>query len=341
MLLLNTDAKKGLYMMLKILAPAFLISTLLVAPAFAQDSGTMQNPHIEKIKEKAKALSTTMTAEEAKDLGLLREAFGMIQSVYLVRDHVSTASTLCKKEHKDLKSDIGARFDTWELRVISVADHQQEVLDDAINNERFQNPGDIKEYLELIDDAAEYADAQLKKQPLITLDACKSLLDSMSTTQEELVSLLGSITWPEGVDQGPLPDTPKAAQKPEAKKPEPKAEPPIAPKKPEPTPQPKAEDVQEPAADITEDITETPATETEKKDEASIDEAIEDEIEAAKKAVEDTRKEAETAAKKIDAQKDQAAKEEAKAQKEEMQEDTSGMTEAQKQEAAEKRKIKE
>lgn len=164
------------------------------------------NPYIKQIERQAAALAKSLTIEQSSDLQKIRTAFGMIESVDMVHSHVGAAVKNCKEQYPDLEVSVQDQFDSWQRRVLPVAEHQKEILHTAINDGRFTDAGAIKTYLETIDKAAEFTDSRLVRNPVITEQTCKGLAASMNNTKEELVSLMNDIDWPEGVDATPLPD---------------------------------------------------------------------------------------------------------------------------------------
>ena len=153
-----------------------------------------------------KVLATELSHEQSADLQKIRTAFGMIESVDMVHSHVSAAVKRCNDQFPDMTGEVQPPFEVWERRVLPVAKHNKEILDKAIHDGRFDEPGLITDYLETIDKAAEFTDARLVKNPVTNERTCEGLAASMNNTKEELVSLLNDIEWPEGVEVTPLPD---------------------------------------------------------------------------------------------------------------------------------------
>ncbi len=155
------------------------------------------NPHIQVMNEKAKELASSLTEEEAKALGYIRENFGILRSIDVARKSVKEAVNLCAEKNPDMKDDIMARHDKWHGDIGAVLDKQEASLDKSINKQTFENPKDVRDFLDSIDDAAEYADGQLEKTIVTTPEACKNLMASMDDTQDVILTLITDMPWPD------------------------------------------------------------------------------------------------------------------------------------------------
>ncbi len=161
---------------------------------------TAANPYIEKMKAQAKDLAGKLTLEQSEDLGKLRVAFGMVKSVDLVHEHVGDAVKACNEMHPEIGPSVSSKYTEWTDRVLPVAEYKQDVLDKAVDDGRFSNPEEIHNFLNLIDQAAQYTNSRLIRKPVITEQTCEGLRASMTNTKEELVALLNDIDWPAGID---------------------------------------------------------------------------------------------------------------------------------------------
>ena len=186
----------------KIYAYGFLMACMVATPAFAQDDAAQapaQNPYIEDIKAKANELTETFSEKQARDLMQLRNAHGMIESIYMVQGNVANAQGLCISQYPEMTDFLEQSLQTWEKNVIPVVTEKSDILYANINNDRFPDADAVRGYLELIDKAAEYADSQLVKEPVVTQDTCRALGKSLRNTSAELVGMLHSIEWPDDV----------------------------------------------------------------------------------------------------------------------------------------------
>ena len=155
-----------------------------------------QNPYLAKADTKAKELAAAMSDEEAHHAGLVRQSFGVMRSIGVVRRNVENAVKLCGKDNPDLKDAIDARFTAWNGEIGTALKEQEKHFKKAVSADFFKKPGDVQAYLDLLDNAAGYAEEKMDKQVVTTPDACTDLQTSMDTTQKTLLELLAGLPWP-------------------------------------------------------------------------------------------------------------------------------------------------
>lgn len=159
------------------------------------------NPYMEELKQKAVTLDEALSAQEKERMVKLRNAFGMLRSMALVKESVAEAVKVCGHENPDMKEEITGHFEEWKNRVEPVQEKQEEKLESVIAKPYFSKPGAVKEYLATVDKAARYADDQYKAEPVSDEASCRKLIESMDDTGDKLVALLGEIPWPEKPEQ--------------------------------------------------------------------------------------------------------------------------------------------
>jgi len=161
----------------------------------AIESKRIENPHVKDLQEKAASLTSSLSKEEAADLVLLRENFGIVRSIQIARDSVKEAVGLCSKANPDLSAPINKRFDSWNGELGDELDSQEAKINNSINKENFKDPKSIKVYFKLIDDVANFANDNLEKNIVTSVDACTNLMNSMDETQETITKLLKNLSW--------------------------------------------------------------------------------------------------------------------------------------------------
>ena len=62
-----------------------------------------------------------------------------------------------------------------------------------MNDSVFDNPKQVREYLDAIDEMAEYADDRLEKKVVTTPEACRHLIDSMDKSSEVILGLIAAM----------------------------------------------------------------------------------------------------------------------------------------------------
>lgn len=160
------------------------------------------NPYFSELEIKSEALDQTLSEPEKQRLVQLRDAFGMLRSMELVKKSVARAVQACGEENPDIRDEMTTRFDRWKSKVEPVQEKQEAKLEQVLGKPYFEKPGLVKEYLETVDKAAHYADKQYDVNPLSDEKSCQRLIESMDETEDKLVSLLGDLPWPEKPDSG-------------------------------------------------------------------------------------------------------------------------------------------
>lgn len=184
------------------------LTVIVFTPAYAQEETTnnikatkpavakTDNPHIPALEKAAAELSDLLNEEQIERFTLIKENFGMIRAVRVAREDVENAVVQCGAQNADLKDDINADFIAWDKEIKPRLDQHEKDLAAALS-ENFDkdHTGKIKTYLGLIDKAANFASGKIDKKPVTTPKACKSLMDSMARSQEQLGGLLDKISW--------------------------------------------------------------------------------------------------------------------------------------------------
>ena len=163
-----------------------------------------ENPYLAKIEAKTKELGEKLQKPEVEHLYFIREGFGVTRAVKVVRRDVSAAVKACAKANPDMKDPIQKRFDEWAGMVDPVLAAKEKEIDAAVTGQTYAKPKEIKDYLKLIEQAADHANKSIDKQIVTTPDACESLQRSMDKTQEivsELLSDVELLPWPPEEDE--------------------------------------------------------------------------------------------------------------------------------------------
>lgn len=174
----------------------------LAAPASAEEKKDQPppataNPHMEKVVAMAKELAVEVDDDQAHALAEIRNGFGMIRAVGIVRDDVSNAVGLCGKANPDMKEAMAGRFKNMAGALDPVLKQKDAEIETAIKDVGFRSPDKVRTYLRLIDESAHYADSKIDKTVVTTKEACQGLLESMDRTQPEIIRLLEGIVWPQ------------------------------------------------------------------------------------------------------------------------------------------------
>jgi hypothetical protein len=201
-----------------------MVGTVLAAPAHAdakKKEAAMEkaaqdiiedgsNPHLAKLEETSRAIGEKLDKFALAHLYTMREAYGVLEAVRIVRRDVDNAVKACAKDNADLKTDITDRFKSWAVKVDPVVKDKQGAIDAAIKTQTYMKPKEINDYFALIRKTAEHANRAIDKQIITTPEACKGLIRAMDQTEEVVQTLLADISllpWPpeEGGDSSKAP----------------------------------------------------------------------------------------------------------------------------------------
>ncbi|MDB5491787.1 MAG: hypothetical protein JWO78_1636 [Micavibrio sp.] len=168
------------------------------------------NPYRLKVDKRSKEIGAKLQPKELEHLAYIREGFGILRAVYMVERDVGTAVKACGRDNPALREGMDRRFSSWTGAVDPVMKEKQDRIDAAVNDQTYIKPKEIKDYLKLIEQAAEHANRTIDKEIITTPEACNSLAASMDRTQDTVAKLLGQVQvkpWPP-VDDGSDEDKP-------------------------------------------------------------------------------------------------------------------------------------
>lgn len=155
-----------------------------------------RNPHVATVEMKARALIAPLTQAQIRQIYQLREAYGLVRSVEIVERDVSRAAKFCGEDNPAMKTQMQTGLQSWQGRVMPAVQERKKALQAAIDAQGLVRPGLIREYFKALDDAAIYAEKQLDKKVITTHEACKSLLESMDSTEKRVAELMKEINIP-------------------------------------------------------------------------------------------------------------------------------------------------
>ena len=191
---------------------ATILTVAGAGPALATDQAARQepektgelplksdNPYLVKLDLRSKEFAQKLGGEELKHLYHVRESFGATQAVKIVRRDVLAAVKACSKANPGLKKPMGERFASWAASVDPVVQNKEAEIESAITAQTYTKPGEIRNYLKLIEQTADYANKQIDKQIVTTPEACESLMKSMDKPEKVVTDLVADMTlapWP-------------------------------------------------------------------------------------------------------------------------------------------------
>lgn len=144
-------------------------------------------------------LIDTLSARDKQSFYIMRNKYGVIRSVRIVRRDISNAVQACGKDNPGMKADMKNRFKAWENAVLPVIEMAEKYLEEEIETQQVVFPSDFRHVLDLNDKAYEFGEKHVEKTPVTTEEACEGLLDSMDRTEDRMVELLQDMLLPESV----------------------------------------------------------------------------------------------------------------------------------------------
>ncbi|WP_435641013.1 hypothetical protein [Micavibrio aeruginosavorus] len=165
-------------------------------PEAAKKFMEAENPHLKKLNTRTDELTKKLGEAELKNLFYIREAFGTVRAVAVVQRDVGAAVKSCGKANPDMKETMDARFKEWSDSVGPVIKDREIMMDQAITAQSYMKPKEVRDYLKLIQQTAEYADKSIEKNYATAKEDCESLMKSMDRTQEVVTELLADLKIP-------------------------------------------------------------------------------------------------------------------------------------------------
>lgn len=195
---------------------AFFAATLIIGSlsAFAADENSKipppidpakmelmakANPYIPKLDKKSREIGAKLTRQQLDHLYHLREGFGTLRAVSMVRRDVGNAVKACAKANPEIRDGIQKQFSDWTNAVDPIVTEKEHAIDVAVDAQTYAKPKDIRDYLKLIEQTADYANRNIDKEIVTTPEACNKLSTSMDKTQDVVSKLLAEmeiLPWP-------------------------------------------------------------------------------------------------------------------------------------------------
>ncbi len=157
------------------------------------------NPYLAEFDKRSKQFARELGGEELKHLYHVRESVGATKAVKIVRRDVSAAVKACGEANPDLKTPMNERFASWTAAVDPVVESKEAEIKSAIDEQTYAKPKEIRDYLNLIEKTADYANKQIDKEIVTTQEACDSLMKSMDKTEKVVTGLIAElklVPWP-------------------------------------------------------------------------------------------------------------------------------------------------
>lgn len=174
-------------------------TTPVTAPAEKTAPTPPADPALAKLEKRSIELVDSLKEEELKHLFHIRESFGSTRAVKVVRGDVQNAVKACASANPEMKEKMEGRFAAWSGSIDPVVKAKEKETDAAIAAQTYLKPKEIKDYLKMIEKAADNVDKDITKVPVTTVEACEGLLKSMDNTEVVLTELIKGMAlapWP-------------------------------------------------------------------------------------------------------------------------------------------------
>lgn len=188
---------------------------MMSVPAMAQTKADAamksSNPYVQKAQDKAVEIAKTFTPVEIENLGIIKDAFGILGAVHVTSQSVDAAVKQCGKDNPDMKPDIDKQYGEWKGGVVAALDTKDKEMMAAINDGRFKKPKEVIAFLDLLQKAAQHSYDKMEKKIISTPSACDSLMDSMDDSSDKLGEMLAEMKFPYAVPKDVNTVTPPSA----------------------------------------------------------------------------------------------------------------------------------
>jgi hypothetical protein len=172
----------------------FLFSVLLISvsglPAFAADEKQSEEPPRNEALEAAQDFMKDLDETSQRHFSVLHGNYNLIKVVETVRESVDEAVAACGKANPEMKEALGNRFGEWKEAVRPVMKEADANVENMILAQDYAKPKEIRSFLKMVDKARKKQRDAVERVPVVTPEACQSLLEKMDDTQENMVRLL-------------------------------------------------------------------------------------------------------------------------------------------------------
>lgn len=183
----------------------FLFTLMLAFPAFAQDEkkeeAEQSKPEtpITKWMAAESAVVAELDTQGKETYFILRNKFGLIRAIRIVKRDVGNAVQECGQANPDMQDTMTKRYEAWTNAVDPILKTADAYLKQEIKHQEIVDGDVMDEMLELNDEAYEFQENAIEKRVVTTADACTQLLQSMDRTEEDMLNLMQQVLLPESV----------------------------------------------------------------------------------------------------------------------------------------------
>ncbi len=172
-----------------------------------------ENTPLKKWIDAENKLIDPLSPKDKESFFILRNKYSIHRVIKIVERDVGAAVKSCGKNNPDMKEKMDARFKQWTNAVDPILVAAKKQVDKEIDTQTLVDPKQARAVLKMNDEAYEFGEKQITKQPVSTKEACEDLVASMDRTEDDMVKLLQETLLPESVIRKRAGDMQKAKQK--------------------------------------------------------------------------------------------------------------------------------
>lgn len=177
-----------------------------------------QTPAKNRIVLAAEEFTKDFDEASARHFTIVYSNYNMIKVVETVRDDVEMAVDKCTSVNPEMKDVLKSRYTTWTESIKPVLKEAEQNINTMVLSQDYTEPGEIRNFFKKIDKERDAQNREVQKVPVTTKEACEFLLNTMDSTQNQLIELLQAtlVSTPQAVQRAL--EEEEAAQKAEAEK---------------------------------------------------------------------------------------------------------------------------
>lgn len=171
----------------------------VAAPKADKPADITLNAPVKKWVDAENAMIKPLSPREKESIFILRNKYSTIKVIGIVEGEIGAAVKACGKKNPDLKDTMDTRFGQWKTNVMPIIETADKLLQKDIDAQKTVAPKEFRRVMKLSDEAYEYNNKQVVKQVVTTKEACQGLLDSMDSTENDMIARLEQTLLPESV----------------------------------------------------------------------------------------------------------------------------------------------
>lgn len=174
----------------------FVMMVLVSVPAFAEDKKQPPMTPVTKWMAAESAVVAKLSDEERDYYFILRNKYGLIRALRIVRDDVGRAVQECGLANPDMQDRMNVRYDAWRDSVDPILRDADRFLNAEIKTQKMVSRRTFNKMTELNDEAYDFQKSAIEKNVNTSAGSCERLLASMDRTEEDMLRLMSEILLP-------------------------------------------------------------------------------------------------------------------------------------------------